>query len=131
MPGDRDMASRDGRHDSRDRRARLKRGLFSEWIAALLLMVKGYRILGRRVRTPHGEVDLIACRGQRLAFVEVKRRRTLSDAAAAITPLQSERIARAAEHWISRRPRYGDHELGLDIVLVAPWRWPRHRENAL
>lgn len=114
-----------------DRHARLRRGRVSEWIAAVLLMAKGYRILARRVRTPHGEVDLIAVRAGRLAFVEVKRRPTLDGAEAAINPWQSERIARAAEHWISRRPRYAQHEMGLDLVLVAPWRWPQHLENAM
>ena len=114
-----------------ERHARLMRGIVSEWIAAGLLIAKGYRILGRRVRTPHGEIDLIAARLGRVAFVEVKRRPTLAAAEAAVTPWQAERITRAAEHWISRRPRYAGHEMGLDVVLVAPWRWPRHLENAL
>lgn len=114
-----------------ERHARLMRGIVSEWIAAALLVAKGYRILGRRVRTPHGEIDVIAARRDRVAFVEVKRRPTLADAEAAISPRQAERITRAAEHWISRRPRFADHEMGLDVVLVAPWQWPRHIENAL
>lgn len=114
-----------------DRLARLRRGRVSEWIAAVVLMGKGYRVLASRVRTPHGEIDLVAVRGKRLAFVEVKRRPTLADAEAAITDWQAERITRAAEHWVSRRPRFRDHELGLDVVLVVPWHWPRHLENAL
>ena len=46
----------------------------------------GYRILARRVRTPYGEIDLIAVRGRRLAFVEVKRRATRLEAEAAHHP---------------------------------------------
>lgn len=115
----------------RERHARLRRGLTSEWIAVALLLAKGYRILGRRVRTPHGEIDIVAGRGSRLAFVEVKRRRTAADAEAAVTPWQAERIARAAEHWVSRRPRFADHEIGLDVILVVPWRRPLHLQNAL
>ena len=61
---------------SPDRIARYRRGRLSEWVAAAALLAKGYRILGRRVRTPYGEIDLIAVRGRRLAFVEVKRRAT-------------------------------------------------------
>ena len=61
---------------SPDRIARYRRGRLSEWLAAAALLAKGYRILGRRVRTPYGEIDLIAVRGRRLAFVEVKRRAT-------------------------------------------------------
>ena len=87
---------------SPDRLARYRRGRLSEWLAAALLIAKGYRILGRRVRTPHGEIDLVAVRGSRLAFVEVKRRLTRGEAEAALTPRQAGRIARAAEFWVSR-----------------------------
>src|SRR5262245_23358717 len=58
---------------SPERIARYRRGRLSEWLAAAVLLGKGYRLLGRRIRTPFGEIDLIALRGRRLAFVEVKR----------------------------------------------------------
>jgi putative endonuclease len=118
-----------GRAD--ERRARLRRGTGAELIASLLLRAKGYRILARRHRTPFGEVDLIAVRGRRLAFVEVKRRATLADAEAALTPHQAARIGRAADYWLDRNPRFRDHEIGLDAVLVVPRRWPAYRRNAL
>jgi len=61
----------------RQRRVRAyRRGLFAETVAALLLRLKGHRILARRYRTPVGEIDLVALKGKRLAFVEVKRRRS-------------------------------------------------------
>ena len=78
---------------STERIGRYRRGRMSEWLAAGVLLAKGYRILGRRVRTPYGEIDLIAARGSRLAFVEVKRRATRLEAEAAITPRQAGRIA--------------------------------------
>lgn len=114
-----------------ERRARLRRGFSAELIASVLLMAKGYRILARRLRTPFGEVDLIAARGRRLAFVEVKRRATSADAQAALTPHQAARIGRAADHWLDRNPAYRDAEIGLDAVLVVPRRWPIHIRNAL
>ena len=114
-----------------DRLARYRRGRLSEWMAAALLIAKGYRILGRRVRTPYGEIDLIAVRGSRLAFVEVKRRPTRLEAEAALTPRQRVRIARAAEFWVSRHVAYTGHEQGLDAVLVSPGRLPAHLPNAL
>ena len=55
-----------------DRLERLRRGNIAELIAAGLLMAKGYRILARRHRTPYGEIDVIAARWRRIAFVEVK-----------------------------------------------------------
>lgn len=114
-----------------ERRLRLKRGTSAEWIAAALLMAKGYRILARRHRTPEGEIDIIAARGRRLAFVEVKGRRTIEAAEAALTPHQAGRIGRAADFWLTRRPAFQNHEIGLDAVLVVPRRWPRHIPNAL
>ncbi len=116
---------------SPDRIRRYRRGRFSELVAAAALLAKGYRILGRRVRTPYGEIDLIAVRGRRLAFVEVKRRATRLEGEAALTPRQAGRIARAAEFWISRHPRYRDHDLGLDAVFVMPGRLPVHLPDAL
>jgi putative endonuclease len=114
-----------------ERLVRYQRGRLSEWIAAALLIAKGYRILGRRVRTPYGEIDLVAVRGSRLAFVEVKRRRTRADAEAALTPRQAVRMARAAQFWISRHAGYGDHQQGFDAVLVVPGRLPKHLQDAL
>jgi putative endonuclease len=108
-----------------------RRGRFSELIAAAVLVAKGYRILARRCRTPYGEIDLVAVRGRRLAFVEVKRRATRLEAEAAVSPRQAGRIAQAAEFWISRNARYRDYERGLDAVLVMPGRLPVHLPDAL
>lgn len=116
---------------SSERLGRYRRGRASEWIAAAVLLAKGYRILARRYRTPYGEIDLIAVRGRRLAFVEVKRRATRAEAEAAITPRQAARIARAAEFWISRNTHYREYERGLDAVFVIPRRWPVHLSDAL
>jgi putative endonuclease len=116
---------------SAERIGRYRRGRLSEWLAAGALLAKGYRILGRRVRTPHGEIDLIAVRGRRLAFVEVKRRTTQLEGEASITKRQSARIARAAAFWVSRNKAYRDHEQGLDVVFVTPRRLPVHFLDAL
>jgi putative endonuclease len=94
-------------------------------------MAKGYRILGLRAKTPKGEIDIIAVRGRRLAFVEVKRRLTLEDAEASITSRQRERVRKAALLWLAHNARYQQHDLGFDIIFVMPRRWPRHLQNAL
>lgn len=114
-----------------ERRARLRRGRFAELIAAVALMAKGYRILGRNVKTRAGEIDIIAVRGKRLAFVEVKRRLTSADTEAAVGGRQAARIRNAADYWLAYRPRYHGHEQGYDLVLLIPRRWPRHVENGL
>jgi putative endonuclease len=116
---------------SPDRIARYRRGRLSEWVAAAALLARGYRILGRRVRTPHGEIDLIAVRGRRLAFVEVKRRATRAEAEAALTRRQAGRMARAAEFWVSRHAAFREHDRGLDAMLVVPGRLPIYLPDAL
>jgi len=113
------------------RRAHYWRGHASEWIAALLLFMTGYRILARRAKTPAGEIDLVVARGKLIAFVEVKFRPTMEDAEAAITPRQRLRIQRASELWMARRPRFYDYEIRFDVVFLVPWRWPRHIKGGL
>jgi putative endonuclease len=113
------------------RRKREKSGRIAELIAAAFLFAKGYRILARRHKTPLGEIDLIAVRGRRLAFVEVKQRASMEAAQAAVTDWQARRVALAAERWVWRHPRYRDYEIGLDAVLIVPGRLPRHAPHAL
>jgi putative endonuclease len=96
-----------------------------------VLLAKGYLILGRRVRTRAGEIDIVAVRGKRLAFVEVKRRASSEAAEAAITLRQAARIRRAADHWLAHRPRYHEHDLCFDLILLVPGRLPRHIPNGL
>jgi len=115
---------------TRARRAAEHRGHRAETLPALLLRVKGYRIVERRFRSRAGEIDLIARRGRRLAFVEVKARRTPSEAAWAITPRQQARIIRAAEHWLAIQGGGEDFDMSFDVVLIGPWAWPRHIASA-
>jgi putative endonuclease len=126
------MQARSGDEDRvTERRARLRRGRFSEAMAAALLLAKGYFILGRRVKTRAGEIDIIAVRGKRLAFVEVKRRASFADAEAAITFKQAARIRRAVDHWLAHHPRYHGHEQHFDAIFLVPGRWPRHIRDGL
>ena len=105
-------------------------GRRAEWIAALLLMAKGYRILGMRLRTPQAEIDLAAQRGGVLAIVEVKRRRTLEEALLAVSPSQRNRLRRAGGALAARLSRNKPVVVRLDLVALAPGRWPRHIADA-
>jgi putative endonuclease len=111
--------------------ARERDGRWAEHVAATFLMLHGYRILARRHRTPHGELDLIARRGRRIAFVEVKYRRTREAADEALTAIQTRRIHDAAEHWLARYPALADCEQGFDAILVTPWALPVLLRDAL
>ena len=101
-------------------------GLSAENRAAAYLMAKGYRILARRFRTPYGEIDLVARKRNQLAFIEVKARASLDDAAYAVTPRQQARIIDAAQAWLMTHPEHAEFELRFDAMLIAPRRLPRH-----
>jgi putative endonuclease len=109
-----------------ERVAAFRTGLSAESRAAAYLMAKGYRILARRFRTPHGEIDLVARRRGLLAFVEVKARATLDEAAFAVTPRQQLRIINAARAWLVAHPEHAEFELRFDAILIAPRSLPRH-----
>ena len=113
---------------ARRRRAHGK-GHRGEWLAALALRLKGYRILARRFRTKLGEVDLIARRGDIIAIVEVKARRTLIEAMDAVTPATQRRIEAAGDLWLARQPDFGRLSIRYDLIAILPRRWPVHVEN--
>lgn len=106
--------------------AAFRTGLSAESRAAALLMAKGYRILAKRFRTPHGEIDLVAKRRNLVAFIEVKARASLDDAAYAVTPRQQARIINAAQAWLMAHPEHTEFELRFDAILIAPRHLPRH-----
>ncbi|MBN9070572.1 MAG: YraN family protein [Rhizobiales bacterium] len=101
----------------------------AEWLAALALLVKGYRIVARRYRTKLGEIDLIARRRDLVLIVEVKARPTLVEAMEAIGRMSERRIEGAADLWLVRQPDYARLSLRFDMVAVLPRRWPVHVEN--
>jgi putative endonuclease len=107
-----------------------RRGRGAETFVALLLRLKGHRIVARRYATPVGEIDLVALKGKRLAFVEVKRRKTADEAAFSVTAKQRRRIVRAAQYWLASHPAFAGHDIAFDVVLAAPWRFPRVIANA-
>ncbi|PLP59437.1 YraN family protein [Mesorhizobium loti] len=111
------------------KRKSYRRGHRGEWLAAIALTFKGYRILARRYRTKLGEIDLIARRGDLILIVEVKARRTLMEAMEAVQYESEHRIERAADLWLSRQPDFGRLSVRFDLVAVLPWRWPVHIEN--
>ena len=115
-----------GRAGHPDRgKAAEKRGRSGETLAALLLRCKFYRILGRRVRTRAGEIDLVAQSPSGvICFVEVKARPEEGLASQAVGTRQRARIARAAEFYLAGRTNAKG--VRFDVVSVVPGRMPRH-----
>jgi len=109
-----------------ERVAAFRTGLSAEARAASYLMADGYRIVAQRFKTRYGEIDIVAQRHNLVAFVEVKARARLDDAAYAVTPRQQQRIIDAARAWLAAHPEHAECELRFDALLIAPQAPPRH-----
>ena len=108
------------------RRQANRLGHAAEWRAVWRLRLAGYSILARRYKTKLGEIDIVAQRRRLVAFVEVKARATLDDAAYAVTPQQRSRIVAAAQAWLAAHPEHAGFDLRFDAVLIAPQTLPPH-----
>jgi putative endonuclease len=106
-----------------------RRGRLAEWTAMLFLICKGYRILGHRLRTPYGEVDLAAWKNGVLVIIEVKARNTYDAGAYAVTPMSQQRIVRAAQ-TLAGRWRLTAAPIRFDLVVVGSGLLPRHERGA-
>ena len=113
-----------------DRQRAWRRGWWAETLCAVTLGLRGYRILSRRLRTPVGEIDILARRGRVLAVIEVKARENFTIAAESVTDRQKQRLIRAAGWVVSGRPDLASLDLRFDVMLVAPRRLPRHVVDA-
>ena len=73
-----------------------------EAIAAEYLLRDGYVIREKNFHSRYGEIDLIATKGDRLYFVEVKRRggKAYGDGLEAITPIKQKRIRKTAAYYL-------------------------------
>lgn len=105
------------------------RGRTGEAEAAMWLAQQGWRIVGERVKTRAGEIDLIARRTGLVAFVEVKWRARAASLADAIDERRLARVAAAVELVWQDYATEGE-DVRIDVILLAPGRKPTHIENA-
>ena len=98
-------------------------GHLAEYVARWYMRLHGYRILAANIVTGRGthagEVDFIAKRGKTLAFVEVKKRATLEEAAYAIKTTQQQRIRNGAQVFLKKNPQFQNCEIRFDAILVV------------
>ncbi|MGB1919941.1 MAG: YraN family protein [Candidatus Puniceispirillaceae bacterium] len=109
-------------------------GRIAETFAAFVLRLSGYRILARRWRCSAGELDIVACRGSTLVFVEVKYRHSQAQWYG-LTAKQKRRISRAAALFVSSRQISRRFDWRFDVILLqtdpAAWpKWWQHIKNA-
>ncbi len=94
------------------------RGLQAEEAACAALLADGFVVLGRRLRTASGEIDVVAERDGLLVFVEVKCRPDLATAAYALGARQQARLLAAAEYLLGAHPEWGAAGVRFDVMLV-------------
>ena len=99
-------------------RAAHHRGRAAEAQAESALQREGWNVVARRLRTPAGEIDLVAEQGGLTALIEVKSRPTLAGAAFALQPRQQQRMIAAAQIALADHPNWGRSGVRFDIMLV-------------
>jgi putative endonuclease len=94
-------------------------GRMGESLAVAFLEKKGYAIIERNYRTPHGEIDLIVNRDKLIAFVEVKTRasNSLGPPEISITPRKIEHMRNAAEYFIQQHPEMAN-DWRIDAITI-------------
>ncbi|MBL4589202.1 MAG: YraN family protein [Alphaproteobacteria bacterium] len=97
-----------------------KKGLWAERIAIIFLMLKGYKILKNRYKTPVGEVDVVAKKRNVLVFVEVKRRPNYEQGILSISSVSQKRIMRAAEHYLMMEKLGNSIDMRFDAIIISP-----------
>ena len=116
------------------KRSNYQTGHFSEKIALLYLMLKGYRPVALNHITGRGtgasEIDLIVKKPKTLIFVEVKKRKDLITSGEAITRKSQHRLARAAEVFLAKNPKFHDYQIRFDAILFDKGFWPHHIKEA-
>lgn len=105
-------------------------GLRAEALCCLALRLKLYRILATRYKTPVGEIDIVAAKGNMIVAVEVKARATCDAAIESILPHQQNRIAQALQYFAMSHPRFANSDMRFDVMLATPRAWPKHIKNA-
>ncbi len=93
---------------------RLAEDLVAGWWRAC-----GFTILAQRMKTPAGEIDLIAADRDHLVFIEVKARPSFADAAYAVSARQQARLLEAASVVLAEHPEWHRDIIRFDAALVC------------
>ncbi|MCF6301808.1 MAG: YraN family protein [Devosiaceae bacterium] len=106
------------------------KGRLAETFAVWFLRAQFFSIYARRVKTPGGEIDIVARRGDLVIFAEVKMRRTKFAMGEALSAVNQRRIISAAHYFLAANPKLFHKSLRFDVIFLAPWTWPTHLKGA-
>jgi putative endonuclease len=100
------------------RKATYDAGVLAEARTRAAIEADGWTVLGQRLRTAAGEIDMVAEKDGLLAVIEVKSRPTLSQAAFALTPRQRDRLTAACEILLAQNPTWGSTGVRFDLIVT-------------
>lgn len=97
-----------------------KTGNDGEERAAKFLQHAGYRVLERNYRSRYGEVDIIVCKEDTVAFVEVKTwpRGDFFSLAKAVDGRKQKRIIKTAKRFLAEHRQYNDCYVRFDLIAL-------------
>ena len=93
-------------------------GAAAEEAVARHYEARGCAVAARRWRSPFGEADLILRDGATVVVVEVKKARSLDEAAHRLSRRQMDRLCAAAQAFCEGEPQGSLTELRFDLALV-------------
>lgn len=109
---------------------RYKTGLWAEWRAKLYLRLRGYKIMAHRLRTPVGEIDVLARHGTTWVVVEIKYRKQPQQALYSIRNKQKQRLIKASLWVMSTYNLSQDTDFRFDAIFISPNHPITHVKNA-
>ncbi len=107
-------------------------GRDSEESACMWLLKKDWNIERKNFRSRHGEVDIVAVKGNILAFIEVKsmNRCTLNDLQHVIGAKKRHSIIETSKLFLAMNRKYNQYRIRYDVILVQGNACVRHMEGA-
>ena len=99
-------------------------GLIAEHFVILLFLLRRYKILGHRVITPFGELDIIAQKSNKIIFIEVKYRFKKENIEYCIDDYKMSRLTKSAYFFFEKNFGYiEEYECHLQIYLLSLLKW--------
>jgi len=112
-------------------------GKIAEFMCRMYMRFHGYRIIAKNYRcgtgkkTPFGELDFVAIKGNIIVFCEVKKRQSNMEFLRALSYQQQQRILNGGQYFLRANPKYKKYEMRFDVFFVKLPFVIKHLKNAI
>ena len=99
-------------------------GKIAEFLCRIYMRFHGYRIVAKNYicgtgkKTPYGELDFVAIKGNSIVFCEVKKRQNNTEFLRALSYQQQQRILNGGQYFMRANPKYKKYEMRFDVFFV-------------